>query len=110
SGIGSDAPVPRRSNRISRLNDARRRRNLAEDGSSQMPSTLLNHPFTKTRSIAPSPTTWYAMRCPSPVVVKSVSGASIVSLRLFVRDANVDRFRRHAVHRQEDLTTWVAFE
>src|SRR4029450_1646977 len=60
-GTGSDRPVPRLSNRMSRANEARRSRNLASPGSSHISSILETHPGTYTRSNGPSPTTWYAM-------------------------------------------------
>ena len=58
---GSDSPVPRLSNRISRENEASRLRNRANDGSFQKYSRCDTHPITKTRSTGPLPQTWYAM-------------------------------------------------
>ena len=61
SGTRSDIPVPRLSKRIRRLKDASRRRNPARSGSSQPDSRCETQPLTKTRSLGPSPITWYAM-------------------------------------------------
>ena len=86
-GTGSDRPVPRLSNRISRENEARRSRNLASPGSSHISSMLETHPGTYTRSNGPSPTTWYAMlrsplraylvseRSTSPIAPRRAGGA-----------------------------------
>ena len=54
---GSESPVPRLSSRIKRQKDVSRRRNLANDGSSQAFSTCETQPGTRTRSNGPSPTT-----------------------------------------------------
>src|SRR4029453_9493498 len=54
-GTGSDRPVPRLSNRMSRANEARRSRNLASPGSSHISSILETHPGTYTRPNGPSP-------------------------------------------------------
>jgi hypothetical protein len=55
---GSDRPVPPRSIRISRLNEASRPSIAAKWGSSQTCSTCDTQPGTSTMSSAPSPTTW----------------------------------------------------
>ena len=55
---GSDAPVPRRSKRISRLKDASCRRN--GPAHSHTNSRWLPIPVKKTKSSDPSPSTWYA--------------------------------------------------
>jgi hypothetical protein len=57
-GNGSEAPVPRRSKRSSRENEAGRRRNNAIWGSSQTMSTWLKAPMVNTRSGGPCPRTW----------------------------------------------------
>ena len=57
SGSGSDAPVPRRSNRIRRTNDVRRRRKSSAAGSSQSVSNAPKLPEVRTRSLGPVPTT-----------------------------------------------------
>ena len=54
----SDIPLPRRSNRISRENDASRSRKRAQDGSSQTISMFDMYDGTSTTSSGPSPTTW----------------------------------------------------
>ena len=56
--IPSDIPLPRRSNRISRANDASRSRKRAKDGSSQDSSMFDRYDGTSTTSSGPSPTTW----------------------------------------------------
>jgi hypothetical protein len=57
-GAGSEAPVPRRSNWITRENDASERRKYAAPGSSQRVSTWLKLPTASSRSGGPSPITW----------------------------------------------------
>ena len=57
-GTPSDAPVPRRSKKINRRNDANRLRKSAMTGSSHAISTLLPSPLKKSRSEGPSPRTW----------------------------------------------------
>jgi hypothetical protein len=57
-GSGSEAPLPHRSNGISRENDARVRRNRAIPGSAQMMSIWLKPPVVITRSGGPWPSTW----------------------------------------------------
>ena len=54
---GSDMPVPRLSNTISRENDASRVEKPGKAGSSHATSTWETKPGTRTRSIAPSPMT-----------------------------------------------------
>ena len=56
--IPSDIPLPRRSNRISRENDAIRSKKRAYDGSSQKSSMFDRYDGTNTTSSGPSPTTW----------------------------------------------------
>jgi hypothetical protein len=73
SDTGSERPVPRLSNRITRENDARRSTNRAIGRTSHMASTLETHPWTHTRSSGPSPTIWYAM-WRSPLMAYRVSG------------------------------------
>jgi hypothetical protein len=58
SGRGSEAPVPRRSNMISRENEASVRKNRAIPGSSQAMSRWPKLPVVITRSGGPSPSTW----------------------------------------------------
>ena len=57
SGRGSEAPVPLRSNMISRENEASVRKNRAMPGSSQAMSTWPKLPVVITRSGGPSPNT-----------------------------------------------------
>jgi hypothetical protein len=57
TGTRSDSPVPRLSNRISRENEASRRRKSAAAGTSQVVSTFETKPGTITRSRGPSPIT-----------------------------------------------------
>src|SRR3990172_1959428 len=59
---GSDRPVPRLSKRMRRENDDRRCRKPAKAGCSHDSSTLDTQPGIQTRSIGPSPATWYAIR------------------------------------------------
>src|SRR3954464_15403774 len=54
---GSDAPGPRGPKRISRENDASRRKNSSATGSSQSVSNAPQLPAVSTRSMGPSPTT-----------------------------------------------------
>ena len=72
-GIGSESPVPRLSNMISRPNDARRSRSSASGGTSHCASRLPNHWSSRRMSGGPSPTTWYA-RWRSPRRAYRVSG------------------------------------
>jgi len=58
SSTGSEAPVPSRSNRINRENDASLRRNTAAAGSSHSTSTWAKLPGVATRSGGPCPITW----------------------------------------------------
>jgi hypothetical protein len=59
-GAGSDRPMPSLSKEIKRLKKLKRRKNRASDGMSGLPSRWKNHSETNTRSISPSPRTWYA--------------------------------------------------
>lgn len=65
SGPRSESPTPRMSNRMSLEKDASRLRYRAHAGHSHMISRLDQIPDEYTRSIGPSPTTWYAMCTPS---------------------------------------------
>ena len=58
---GSESPVPRLSKTITRANCASQRSNLVSVGSAHWKSRCETQPKVKTRSIGPSPTTWYAM-------------------------------------------------
>jgi hypothetical protein len=58
SGAGSEAPVPKRSNRISRENAVNLRYISAAAGSSHMVSTWVKLPGVATRSGGPCPSTW----------------------------------------------------
>ena len=78
-GIGSDRPVPRLSNMISRPNEARRSRSSASGGTSHCASRLPNHWSSRRMSGGPSPTTWYA-RWRSPKRAYRVSGTIVRSL------------------------------
>ena len=57
AATGSESPVPRLSNRISRENEASLSRNLAMRGSAHCRSRCETNPGTNTRSSGPSPTT-----------------------------------------------------
>ena len=57
-GIGSDNPVPRLSNMISRPNVDRRSRSAASGGTSHWASRFPNHWSSRRMSGGPSPTTW----------------------------------------------------
>ncbi len=72
-GTGSERPVPRLSNRISRANDASREKKRACSGSSHWYSRWEANPGAKIRSRGPSPTTWYATWT-SPLLAYRVSG------------------------------------
>jgi len=72
-GDGSDRPVSRLSNRISRPSEASPRKNDAATGSSHHRSRWLMMPGTKMMSRSPSPSTWYAM-CTSPLRAYCVTG------------------------------------
>jgi hypothetical protein len=54
----SDNPTPRRSKRMSLLNDANRRWNRAIDGSSSTHSMGTTAPVKRRRSSGPPPSTW----------------------------------------------------
>ena len=56
-GVPSDIPVPRRSNTISRENDAIRSKKRAKSGTSHI-SMFDRNDGTSTTSSGPSPTTW----------------------------------------------------
>ena len=58
SVTGSDRPMPRLSNRMTRENRASRSKSRANAGLSQVSSTCERKPATKTTSCSPSPTTW----------------------------------------------------
>ncbi len=57
SGMRSEPPLPRRSNRISRTNEASLRRKSSAAGSSQSVSNAPKLPAVSTRSVGPEPTT-----------------------------------------------------
>jgi hypothetical protein len=69
----SDNPVPLLSNNINLEKDANFFRNLTMEGSSQKTSIFDIQPGTSTKSLVPSPTTWYAIWM-SPLLVYLVSG------------------------------------
>ncbi len=73
-GPRSDSPVPGRSKRISRLNDASLRRKLANAGCSHCSARWVGHPRKNSRSIGPSPSTWYAIAVPAAFRVKHTGG------------------------------------
>ena len=56
TGTRSDSPVPRLSNTISRVNDARREKNDAMASCSHCSSTFDTKPGMNTRSVGPPPT------------------------------------------------------
>jgi hypothetical protein len=60
------------SNQITRLNPARPSRKRVKKGCSQARSRCDTKPGWNTRSIAPEPTTWYAMLTPSLVAYKTL--------------------------------------
>ena len=64
----SEIPEPRRSKNTTREKDASPRIRLSAGGFVHEASTVLISPNAKTRSIGPSPITWYAMWTPSTVV------------------------------------------
>ena len=63
---GSDIPVPRLSNRMSRMSEPRSCRKSTNPGIFHCSSMWVTKPGTNTRSNGPFPVTWYAM-CTSPL-------------------------------------------
>src|SRR5579871_2916200 len=85
------SPVPRASNRISRATLESRCRKWANPASSQCTSRFASQPGTKTRSSAPCPTTWYAMRA-SPLLAYRVSGDFMQLPRIVAPESTTTAF------------------
>ena len=71
SSVASDAPVPRESNQMLRLNDANPSKKRTNAGSSHMRSIGKNEGFATRTVTGPLPTTWYAI-APTAVDAKRV--------------------------------------
>ena len=85
----SDNPVPRRSNLITRPSEASRSKKAWSPGFSACTSRLPTKPLTKTMSMGPSPTIWYAIET-SPLFAYRVLGCTeIVSRTVQAVDGNL---------------------